>query len=130
MGKDSDEEVAWRCQNPECPAKLTMRGCSTWPAGWPWTSRAWARPWWSRWWPAARFAQPWEVFRLLEDPAQGLAYLAGLERMGEKSAQNLMAALDAARTAPLARWIHALGIPMVGASAPPSCWPRPSPARA
>jgi DNA ligase (NAD+) len=35
--------------------------------------------------------------------------------MAEKSAQNLMAALDAARTKPLAKWLHALGIPMVGA---------------
>jgi DNA ligase (NAD+) len=54
------------------------------------------------------------VFGLLMDPAQGLAYLAGLERMGEKSAQNVLAALAGARTGPLARWIHALGIPMVG----------------
>src|SRR5208283_1100602 len=33
----------------------------------------------------------------------------------EKSAQNVLAALDGARTRPLSRWIHALGIPMVGA---------------
>jgi DNA ligase (NAD+) len=61
-----------------------------------------------------RINQPWDLFRLLEEPAQGLAYLAGLERMGEKSAQNVMTALGGARTRPLARWIHALGIPMVG----------------
>jgi DNA ligase (NAD+) len=35
--------------------------------------------------------------------------------MAEKSAQNLMEALAATRTKPLARWLHALGIPMVGA---------------
>jgi len=62
-----------------------------------------------------RFRQPWEVLGLLDDAMQGTAYLSGLERMAEKSAQNLMAALDAARTKPLARWLHALGIPMVGA---------------
>jgi DNA ligase (NAD+) len=51
---------------------------------------------------------------LLQDPRQGLAYLSGLERMAEKSAQNLVDALALARTKPLARWLHALGIPMVG----------------
>jgi DNA ligase (NAD+) len=62
-----------------------------------------------------RFSQPWEIFTLLQNPVQGLAYLSRLERMAEKSAQNLMGALDAARGKPLARWLHALGIPMVGA---------------
>jgi DNA ligase (NAD+) len=55
------------------------------------------------------------VFGLLQEPLQGLAFLSGLERMAEKSAQNLMEALEAARFKPLSRWIHALGIPMVGA---------------
>ena len=41
--------------------------------------------------------------------------MAGLERMAEKSGSNLLEALSAARTKPLARWIHALGIPFVGA---------------
>jgi DNA ligase (NAD+) len=62
-----------------------------------------------------RWSQPWDVFELLREPAQGLAFLAGLERMAEKSAQNVLVALDGARTKPLARWIHALGIPFVGA---------------
>ena len=34
-----------------------------------------------------RFLQPWEIFALLKDPAQGLAFLSGLERMAEKSAR-------------------------------------------
>jgi DNA ligase (NAD+) len=62
-----------------------------------------------------RFEQPWDLFGLLQEPLLGFAYLSGLERMAEKSAQNLMEALGAARVKPLARWIHALGIPMVGA---------------
>jgi DNA ligase (NAD+) len=33
---------------------------------------------------------------------------------GEKNAEKLLASVDNARTAPLARWIHALGIPNVG----------------
>ncbi|MEQ8661699.1 MAG: NAD-dependent DNA ligase LigA, partial [Gammaproteobacteria bacterium] len=40
--------------------------------------------------------------------------LAGLERMGEKSAANLVAAIERARETTLGRFIHALGIPEVG----------------
>ncbi len=40
--------------------------------------------------------------------------LAGLERMGEKSAQNLVAAIEKSRTPTLARFVYALGIPGVG----------------
>lgn len=114
VGKDSDAEVAWRCQNPECPAKLTMRlqhlasrvALDIDGLGESLVEQIAA---------SGRVAQPWDIFRLLDDRAQGLAYLAGLERMGEKSAQNVLAGLGAARSAPLSRWIHALGIPMVGA---------------
>lgn len=40
--------------------------------------------------------------------------LAGLERMGEKSAQNLVAAIEASKETTLARFIYALGIRNVG----------------
>jgi DNA ligase (NAD+) len=40
--------------------------------------------------------------------------LAALERMGEKSAANLVAAIDRARATTLPRFVHALGIPEVG----------------
>ena len=40
--------------------------------------------------------------------------LAGLDRMGEKSAQNLVAAIDQSRQTTLARFIFALGIRNVG----------------
>jgi DNA ligase (NAD+) len=40
--------------------------------------------------------------------------LAGLDRMGEKSAQNLIAAIDQSRQTTLARFIFALGIRNVG----------------
>jgi len=40
--------------------------------------------------------------------------LAGLERMGEKSAQNLVAAIDKSRQTTLARFVFALGIRNVG----------------
>ncbi|HEU4951549.1 MAG TPA: helix-hairpin-helix domain-containing protein, partial [Holophagaceae bacterium] len=57
----------------------------------------------------------WELFTLLADRRNSLAFLAGLERMAEKSAGNVLDELDKARTKPLAKWLHALGIPMVGA---------------
>ncbi|HEX7054127.1 MAG TPA: NAD-dependent DNA ligase LigA [Burkholderiales bacterium] len=40
--------------------------------------------------------------------------LAGLERMGEKSAANVFASIEKSRKAELARFIYALGIPGVG----------------
>ncbi len=40
--------------------------------------------------------------------------IAGLERFGEKSADNLMEAIGAAKKVSLARFIYALGIPNVG----------------
>ncbi|RME27394.1 MAG: NAD-dependent DNA ligase LigA [Deltaproteobacteria bacterium] len=43
-----------------------------------------------------------------------VATLAPLERMGEKSAANLVAAIDRSRRRPLERCLFALGIPQVG----------------
>ncbi len=43
-----------------------------------------------------------------------VATLAGLDRMAERSAANLIAAIDSSRGRPLARFIHALGIRNVG----------------
>jgi len=114
VGKDTEDEVAIRCLNPECPAKLEARllhlgsrvALEIEGLGDALVEQIVA---------SRRFSQPWEIFALLKEPAQGLAFLSGLERMAEKSAQNVMVGLETARTKPLARWIHALGIPMVGA---------------
>lgn len=46
--------------------------------------------------------------------ALGVAKLAALERMGEKSAQNLLVALEQSRHPSLARFIYALGVRNVG----------------
>ena len=51
---------------------------------------------------------PADLFAL--DPAR----LAALERMGEKSAQNVLAALERSKRTTLARFIYALGIRSVG----------------
>ncbi len=56
---------------------------------------------------------------LVKDPADLYALTledwAGLERMGEKSARNILAALEASKERPLARLLFALGIRNVGA---------------
>jgi DNA ligase (NAD+) len=44
----------------------------------------------------------------------GVAALAALERMAEKSASNLVAAIDKSRNTTLGRFIYALGVPNVG----------------
>lgn len=55
---------------------------------------------------------------LVDDPADlyrlDAETLAGLERMGEKSAANLVGALEASRKVPLSRLLFALGIREVG----------------
>ncbi|MFM9872867.1 MAG: NAD-dependent DNA ligase LigA [Fimbriimonadaceae bacterium] len=40
--------------------------------------------------------------------------LLGLDRMGEQSVENLINAIDASKTQPLARFVFGLGIPLVG----------------
>jgi DNA ligase (NAD+) len=55
---------------------------------------------------------------LVKSPADlytlDVATLAGLERMGEKSAQNVYENIEKSRKAELARFVYALGIPGVG----------------
>ena len=53
-------------------------------------------------------ATPADLYRLSREQ------VAGLERMADKSADNLIAAIAASRGRPLARFIHALGIRHVG----------------
>ncbi|WP_456406323.1 helix-hairpin-helix domain-containing protein, partial [Caldithrix abyssi] len=52
-----------------------------------------------------------DIYRLKKED------VAGLERMGEKSAQNLMEAIEKSKQQPLNRLIFALGIPYIGATA-------------
>jgi DNA ligase (NAD+) len=49
-----------------------------------------------------------DIYRLKKDE------LANLERMAEKSAQNLLDQIEKSKTTTLARFLHALGIPQVG----------------
>jgi DNA ligase (NAD+) len=102
-----DEEVIWRCENASCPARI-RRGLIHF---------------------ASRRAMNIEglgealvdtlvTSLLVKDYADvyGLTIdtLAGLERMGKKSAANLVAEIDKSRTAEIWRLLHALGIRHVG----------------
>lgn len=114
VGKDDEGEVAIRCLNPECPAKLEARmlhlgGRSALDIEGLGDAMA------EQLVASGRFAQPWDIFSILGFEGEGVAFVARLDRMAEKSGQNLVEALKTARTKPLSRWIHALGIPFVGA---------------
>lgn len=114
VGKDEEAEVAIRCQNPECPAKLEARmlhlgsrsALDIEGLGDAVVEQLVA---------SGRFSQPWDLFRIPGFEGGGLPFVAGLDRLAEKSGQNLLESLATARTKPLARWLHALGIPFVGA---------------
>ncbi len=100
-------EAALRCLNPACPAQAveriihfaSRRGMDISGLG------------------EALAAQLYHS-GLVEDVgdlyALTLDKLAGLERMGEKSANNLLAALEQSKTNPLRRLLYALGIRFVG----------------
>jgi DNA ligase (NAD+) len=53
-------------------------------------------------------AEPADLYRLDRET------LAAMERLGEKSADNLVRSIERSREVPLARFLHALGIPHVG----------------
>ena len=55
-----------------------------------------------------RIANPAEIYELTKDE------LAGRERMGEKSAENLVKSIEASKSTTLSRFLHALGIREVG----------------
>lgn len=101
------EGVAWKCSSPGCPAQLRRR--------------------------IGHFASKnaMDIEGLGEALVDQLASagllkkipdiysleknaLLGLERMGEKSASNLLAAVDASRSRPLWRLLNGLGIPHIG----------------
>lgn len=104
------EFVAWRCENASCPAQLkrTLRHF------------------------AGKSAMDIEgmgdvlVNQLVDAKlvttsadlyALTVEQLAGLDRMGEKSAENVVAAISASKQRPLWRLLHGLGIPHVGEGA-------------
>lgn len=102
-------EVAWRCGNMSCPAQFrehvihfsSKRAMNIDGLG-------------------EKLTDQLIAAGLLKDVADiyGLtaAAVAGLDRKGEKSAENIMTAISASRTRPLAAVLNALGIRQVGES--------------
>ena len=102
-----DEAIA-RCSGGlVCPAQSRRRCCIS-PAAARWTSKVWARSSSSSWSTRASCARPPTC------TSSGVGALAELERMAEKSATNVIAAIDKSRKTTLARFIFALGIRHVG----------------
>lgn len=107
-------EAALRCDNPECPAQQLRRLIHF----------------------ASRDAMDIEGLgtavseQLVEEGLVHSAYelyglereqVAALERQGDKSAENLLAAIEKSKGNDLYRVIYALGIRHIGQK-PPSCW--------
>jgi DNA ligase (NAD+) len=100
-------EVVWRCPNPWCPAQrlggllhFTGRGgMDVEGAGYAVVNQLVER---------GLLREPADLFRL------DVETLEGLDRFARKSAENLFAAIQAARRRPLARILNSLGIRHVG----------------
>lgn len=103
-------EAAVRCTNPECPAQLlrhlihfASRDAMDIDGLGPVILEQLVS--------AGLLRTPADLYSLTQEQ------LAGLERMGEKSAQNLLDALEASKKNDFSRLIFALGIPHIGAKA-------------
>ncbi|MBI2324076.1 MAG: NAD-dependent DNA ligase LigA [Chloroflexi bacterium] len=100
-----EDEVAYRCANPSCPAKQGQRlghfvgAMDIEGAGWAFLSQVQDR---------GLVSDPADLFDLTMDQ------LTALDRYAEKSASNLYQRIQAAREQPLARVLVALGVPHLG----------------
>lgn len=103
----SENEAAHRCLNMECPAQVRERlihfvsrkGMDIDGLGEKLIHQLLDR---------GLVRAPADLYRLTRED------LAGLDRMGEKSAENVMAAIEGSKNPPLAKFIYALGIRHVG----------------
>lgn len=101
------EEVAWRCENPDCPSRIreSLRFFASREAmdidglGPAVIDQLLAHQ---------LIHSIADLYRLTMLP------LIGMERMGEKSARNLLEAIEESRHRDLSRLITALGIPQIG----------------
>jgi len=113
-----DDEVAWRCQNiAGCPAQLTRRveyfaqrkALDLESLGGIVAEKLVER---------GLVKEPLDLFNLIETPEKLATLNLGTDdeprTFGEKNATKILDALQRAKTAPLSRWILALGVPSVG----------------
>ncbi len=103
-----DGEAAHRCINPDCPAKL-RESIKHWASRKALDIRGLGDSL------AERLVADGMVRTLSDLYSLSPPVLASMERMGAKSAANLIGQIEASRSAPLSRFILGLGIPEVGA---------------
>ncbi len=112
---DGGEEVAWRCHNLDCPAQKARRleyFCRRAALDIDGVGGVVAE----RLVDSGRVDEPLDLYELsLSDLASlNLGTDEDPRIFGEKNAARVIAAIERSRTAPLSRWLAALGIPGVG----------------
>lgn len=115
LSGDEREEVALRCENAECPAQLARRieyFASRGALNIEGLGEVVADKLVERGLATSVF----DLFRLEREALANLNLGTAEEprQLGEKNAQRMLDALQAAREAPLAKWLFALGLPSVG----------------
>ena len=95
-------------RRPRLSRRSASRRCCTSRAAARWTSRAWATS------SSTSSSTPASCARRPTSTSSGVADLAALERMADKSAGNVVAAIEKSKATTLARFIYALGIRHVG----------------
>lgn len=103
----AENEVAWRCLNPDCPAKL-IEGIKHFVSKAAVNVEGLGDKLVRQVVEKGLVKEPADLYRL------SLTDWAGLERMAEKSARNILEALATALEAKLDKFIYALGIRHVG----------------
>lgn len=108
--KREEGEAAWRCLNTHCPARL-REGIYHFVSRPAMNIEGLGPQLINQLLAAGKITDAADIFTLtMED-------LLPLPRMGQKSAENVLNAIDAARTRPLSALLAALGIPYVGGKA-------------
>lgn len=105
--KENDADAAVRCSNPRCPAKLVNR-LKHFVSRLAFDIESLGEKLIERLVESGRLRRAADIFTLTASE------LAALDRLGERSAENLIAAIDSRRSIPLHRLIYALGIRHVG----------------
>ena len=102
-----EEEVIWRCENVSCPARL-RRGLEHFASRRAMNIEGLGEALVDQLVTSGLVSNYADVYALTLDQ------LAALERMGKKSAANLIAEIDASRNAEIWRLLHGIGIRHVG----------------
>ncbi len=105
--KEAEEDAALRCSNPHCPAKLINR-LKHFVSRAAFDIESLGTKMLERLVEMERITNVSDIFTL------NFEELAVLERMGEKSANNLIAAIEKSKKISFSRFIYALGIRHVG----------------